>query len=48
MVRVKESKFLAMKPNSKVSHLALPFGLGNEDHHATHSKQLGSRLSSPY
>ena len=35
MVRVKESKSLTNKPNSMVSHLALPLRLGNEDHHAT-------------
>ena len=35
MVRVKESKSLTKKPNSKVSHLAFPLRLGNENHHAS-------------
>ena len=26
---------LLKKPNSKVCHLALPLGLGNENHHAS-------------
>ena len=33
------SKSLTNKPNSKVPYLALPLGLGNEDHHATPSKR---------
>ena len=34
----KISKSLTNKPNSKVPHLALPLGLGNENHHATPPK----------
>ena len=48
MVRVKGSKSFAKKPNTKVSHLAFPLGLGNEGHHATPLKQSGRRLSSLY
>ena len=32
-------KSLINKPNSKVLHLALLLGLGNEDHHATPLKR---------
>ena len=39
MARVKKSKSFTNRPNSKVSHLALPLGLDNEDHHATLPKQ---------
>ena len=44
MVRVKESKSLAKEPNSKVSHLALPLGWGDEGHHATLLKLSDSCL----
>ena len=47
MVRFKESKSLAKKPNSKVSHLALPLSKGSEGHHATLPKLSDSRLSYP-
>ena len=39
MARVKKSKSFTDRPNSKVSHLALPLELDNEDHHATLSKR---------
>ena len=47
MVEVRESRSLAIEPNSKVSHLALPLGRGREGHHATLSKLSDSRLSYP-
>ena len=34
--------------NPRVPHLALPFELGSEDHHAISQRRLGSRPSCPY
>ena len=35
------------RPKPRISHLALPPGLGNEDRHATHPRQLENHLSCP-
>ena len=45
---LKKYKSLTKEPNPKVPHLALPFGLGNEGHHAMLPKLSDSHLSYPY
>ena len=38
-VKKKNSKSLTNEPNSKIPHLTLLLGLGNENHHATPLKR---------